>query len=249
MSLDAAARLAAVVPWAAAILLVISLVVLVRRHRAARDRRLRLFAHATAQGWDYDAVDRSGLAHRWTGAPFCRGVDQRAGPVITGSAGGRRFTAFDYEHDVLVPDGTGGRRTTTTWRFRVTAVDLPAVLPSLEVRPERGATRLQTAVTGDSIDLESDAFNRRFRVRSGDRRTATAVLHPKTMESLLRSPHTGTLRVEGAHVIVYDAGSHTPETIAADLSAATAFVDGIPPFIWRERGYDPSRGTARWGSS
>ena len=222
------------VPVVAVIVLIAVGVLGVRRYRADRDRRLGLFAFATQRGWDYHGVDPGGLVHRWSVRPFGTGEARRAAQVVTGTWSGHAFVSFDYTYSTEVPR-TDGTPDTVTMRFRITAIPMPAALPPLEVTRESAASRVQPALGVDDIDLESEAFNRRFRVRCLDRKAASDVLHPRTMEALLRLDRPGTLRVAGSDLLAVDRGQHTPATVLRDLEALAVVVDGVPGFVWPGR--------------
>ena len=221
------------VPVVGVLALVGVAVIGLRRYRADRDRRLGLFAFATQQGWDYRGLDDTGLATRWRLRPFGIGDDRRAAQVVEGVSGGRTFVAFDYAYTADLPR-TDGTPEKVTVRYRVTVVPLPGWLPALEISREDALSRVRSALV-DDIDLESDAFNRRFRVRCADRKVATDVLNPRTMEALMRIDPPGSIRVDGADLLAAERGRHTPATVRRDLAALNALVDGIPGFVWGPR--------------
>ena len=131
---------------------------------AASKRRERLFAAAAMRGWTFTR-EAPELVHRWSGQPFGRGDNRRARDVLSGTWRGHDFVAFAYSYETSSTDSKGDR-TTTTHTFGVLAWSLPAWLPTLEVRPENILHRAAGAVgLGSDIELESEDFNRAFRVR------------------------------------------------------------------------------------
>ena len=230
---DSGLLLLRLVPLLGVVALVAVAVVGVRRYRADRDRRLGLFAFATQHGWDYRGIDDTGLAMRWSVRPFGIGYDRRAAQVVSGATGGRSFVAFDYTYTADLPrtDGTPDK---VTVRHRITVLPLPGPLPAMEITREDALSRVRSALV-DDLDLESDAFNRRFRVQCADRKVATDVLHPRTMEALLRIDRPGSICVAGADLLAVDKGPHTASTVLRDLAALTAVADGIPGFVWGPR--------------
>ena len=202
-----------------------------------RKRRERLMQFCVARGWTYVAEDPS-LTGRWSGQPFSAGDRRRARNVITGVECGRPFTAFDYSYETQSTDSKG-QTSSSTHRFAVYAVHLPAYLPSLEVVPEDAFSRLTGAVgLRSDIDLESEDFNRKFRVKAADRKFATDVLSPRTMEYLLSAP-AAAWRIQGTDMVRWEPGRMDPADIVVATSILDRVADGIPTFVWKDHGYHP----------
>jgi hypothetical protein len=222
-------------------LVALVVVVLVGVFVLERKRRERLMQFAVMRGWEYVGKD-PGLVHLFTGDPFGEGDDREARNVLTGQESGRPFTAFDYSYETRSTDSKG-HTTTTTHRFGICAVPLPAPLGTVEVVPENVLTRMAGAVgVLSDIDLESEGFNRRFRVRAGDRKLACDVLTPRTMEYLL-SVAPEAWRMEGGHVVSWHPGRLDAAEVVRTCAVLDRVLDGIPSFVWRDAGlasgYDP----------
>ena len=200
------------------------------------------------KGWAFVPHDNS-YANRWQGYPFEQGRNRQARAVISGSYGNggpdRRFVAFDYS---FVTDDANNRRSgvnsSTTHNFAVCALQLPTYFPALKVTPENVLTRLGNAITGNDIELESEDFNRRFKVTCPDVKFACDVLPPRTMEALLaRKPLS--FRVQGQDLLCWESGQTTVVKLLERLSTLTTFVDGIPAFVWKDYGPDVGVESAR----
>ena len=70
-------------------------------------------------------------------------------------------------------------------RYTCVIAPVPSGWPYLSVVPERTASRLRSTFALPDIETESEEFNRRFEVRSTDRRFALALLDPRMMRWLL----------------------------------------------------------------
>ena len=232
------------------LLLVVALVAVVAalRWRANQERVQKLARFCLAKGWGFIARDDE-LTTRWRCPPFLEGRDRQARDVVTGTVGhpARRFVAFDYSYVTDNSDGRG-HRSSTKHRYAICALTASAYFPRLEVTPATVLTRIGNALTGDDIELESEAFNRRFRVRCPDPRFASDVLTPRTMQALLsRTPLH--LRFEGTELLCWEAGVSTPVALLERLSTLERFVVGIPEFVWHDYGVtnsgtEPSAGGA-----
>jgi len=98
-----------------------------------------------------------------------------------GSRAGVDLTVVDYW---FAP--TGAAEYDDHERYTCVLSPAPSSWPDLSVVPERIASRLRSALALPDIRTESGEFNRRFEVRSGDRRFAIAFLDARMMAWLLQ---------------------------------------------------------------
>ncbi len=153
-----------------------------RRRDRARTEELRSLA-STLGWWFEPALDSSYPA----ASAFVRGRDRGLFNTLH-----HEFQVGDHACRVrcgdfrfIVPTGRSSARIV----FSYVTVESPYPrTPSLLVRREDALDKLAEVFGGDDIDLESDAFSRRFRVRCEDRRFAWDFLHPKMMELLMHGP-------------------------------------------------------------
>lgn len=199
-------------------------------YRTKRRREL-LHGFALGNGWTHVARDDS-WTRRFEGRPFGAGDHRRAANVLQGSFRGRPMVAFDYSYQTHSSNGNGGS-TTTTHRYAVCAVRLPCAVPRLELLPEGVLGRVGTALGLQDLELESEDFNRRYRVQSDAPRFASDALPPRTMQALLARPALH-LRLQGADALCWETGQHSPAELLARLDALCALLDGIPSFVWSD---------------
>ena len=199
-------------------------------HRQAQ-RRARHLDFAHERGWTYDARDPS-LVRCFRGEPFGRGSRRQATNVLRGTYDGREAVVFDYRFVTQAHDGQ--QPVQQTHRFTVVALRLPVALPRLELTAGTPLTRLADAIAGPDLELESEDFNRRYRVRADDRRLAYEVLHPRAVEQLLAAP-TLNLRLDGADALLWERGTTSLEDVPARLSVLARLVDGVPSYVWTDR--------------
>lgn len=229
--------LAPLLPWLFGLGVV---AVLAAGYLLERKRRDHLMRYALMRGWQY-AGENPHLVSRWDGTPFGKGDRRRARNVLTGQEAGRPFTAFDYSYQTHSTDSKG-RRTTTTHRFAVCAAPLPAALGTVEVVPEDLFTRVASAVgLMADIELESEDFNRSFRVRATDPKLASDVLSPRTMHYLL-SARPNAWRLEGGHILSWRSGRLDPAEVVRTCAVLDRVIDGIPTFVWKDAGVPTSEG-------
>jgi hypothetical protein len=204
----------------------------------AKKRREAFAAFAAQQGFSYQPVNGA-LTSQWAGTPFQTGDHRHALNVLTGAFQGRQIVAFDYSYQTHTTNGKGQRQT-QTHKFGVVVMQLPGVLPRLEVTHEGifgGA--VANALGFADIRFESEQFNRAFRVKADDERFGHAVIHPQMMEMLLARGEIGW-RFEGNSLIGWDSGPHTPVEVMNRLQLLQLVTDNVPPYVWRDyAGIDP----------
>ena len=194
-----------------------------RRHRALLAR------WACLEGWTYTARDDSWV-DTWRGYPFGRGILSRAQSVMTGTFGPHRTLAFEYSYR-----DSGAKRYPFLRRYAVHALALPARLPWTHLSAERTRDRAAALVGGQDIELESDEFNRAYRVRSDDRRFASDLLNPRTMELLLRCGGPD-VRIGAGYIVLVNHGPVDPTSVYGALTVLAAMLENLPDFVWSDRG-------------
>jgi hypothetical protein len=220
-------------PWAVALFVALPLLIVAVIAAALRKEHKRLGALralAADRGWTF-ARDNPTLTRRWRQPPFGMGCERRAHNVLTGRWQQRPCVAFDYSFKTKSHD----QKSASHHQFAVTAVALPAALPALSVTRESFFGRLETALGRQDIELESEDFNRRYRVNADDPRFAYAVLTPRTMDTLLQGDPVA-FRIEGSDIVSWYEGSLAVNEIDARLGMLAAVVDGIQPYVWTEFG-------------
>lgn len=201
--------------------------------KAAKERREALAALASQRGWQWVARDDS-WTERFGGEPFGEGSDRKAHNVLTGTYEGLPMVAFDYSYETYSTDSKGNRQT-TVHRYSVCVLRMPAWLPTVELTPENLLTRFAGKLGLGDVELESEDFNRRFRVSASDPKFAYDVLHPRTMEALLARPAVG-LRIGGEDAVCWEDGTHSLVELDQRLETLHALVAGIPSYVWKDRG-------------
>lgn len=189
-----------------------------RRHKA---RAVRLRAFAAEAGWRYTEKDKSLIPIRYVGTPFRIGNERMARHVLSGTHRDREVTGFEYSY----------RKGTSTHRFTVVTLPLPAWGPTLELGRERLAHR----VRGRDLQLESDEFNTAFRIDTSDDRFAYDVLHPRMMEFLLADGRTQELpvRFERRDLLTWCGGPIDPDRLAGMADYLCDVLDHVPAHAWR----------------
>ncbi|MFD6093498.1 hypothetical protein ACFWGN_15375 [Oerskovia sp. NPDC060338] len=203
--------------------------------RAGKARRRMFEAWAARHGLGYADLDRD-LAKRWKGTPFGAGHARKATEVLAGQYAGRPALSFTYVWTV------GGGKSETTHTAHVVVLFLPVALPTLELTPEGFGTRVAKAFGGQDIQLESEDFNRAWRIEASDLRFAHQVLHPRLMHRLLEPDFARrNVRIEGDAILGWTGGRTVLDNVLPLMSRLAVVADAIPDHVWLDRGAVPPR--------
>jgi hypothetical protein len=193
---------------------------------SARNRKA-LTAFAERLGLTYEPHDNEGLAKRfrWLEA-MSPGRSARAYDVLHGVYKGRAVRCFQFRYTVQ-----NGKNQSTHTRG-VVLVGIPGPLPKLTIEPEHIGHKLASAVGFEDINFESDAFSRRFWVRSEDRRFAYDVVHPRMMEFLMTKGLT-RWELKGEVLCLWKPSGFRLDEREAAMDRAVAFADLVPEHVWQ----------------
>jgi hypothetical protein len=204
-------------------------------HKAAKRRREELGALAASMGWSFDPSSDTRHDEEYAHFEIFRnGHGRRAYNTLRGAmeVGGRtcEAKAGDFEYKTTSSDGKN--TTTHTHHFSYLIVHLPFVeLPELLIRREHIFDKIAGAFGFDDIDFESEAFSRRFHVKSPDKRFAYDVITPRMMEFLL-AEQPPMLDIERGRCCVADGSSYwKPEAFRANMEMLRRFLDLWPEHL------------------
>jgi hypothetical protein len=184
-------------------------------HQQQLRRRNELTALANQLGWTFDAKHESAHDERYPQfSVFQQGHSRYAYNTLRGQldAGERAWPVQMGDYHYQVTTNNGKSSSTRTYVFSYLIMHLPyGSTPSLAIRREGMFDKLAGAFGFNDIDFESDEFSRRFHVKSGDKRFAYDVIHPRMMEFLLESDPP-VIEIDGGTCCLNDRGATwTPE--------------------------------------
>jgi hypothetical protein len=194
-----------VIWWVLGGIAAVLLVVMFFRATAAEDRKTVSW-WAARNGFRYTQGTPGLLAHL-PGDPFDRGASRDVHDVLSGPIADRPglIVQFSWFRVASGPDGLHSGICVAA------ALELPAPVPELLVRKESGL--------GRDLQLESEEFNRAFRVEGTHDRFSYDVLNPRAMEWLLANQGY-SFRLGGNTLAVWRDG---PLTGAMELGALRDF--------------------------
>ena len=209
---------------------------------------LGLAAYEGAVAWRHrDEAARFALSHGWEhlprtaaystrfeGYPFDRGGRAYQTDVLRGSYGGARCATFTH---VVAQESVDSRGKTSETRqtYQVTLAELDVDLPRVDIVPESLAGRVAQAFGGVDIEVESHAFNERWRVVAKDVRYGHDVVDPRMIARLLEHDVEGlSIRIDGGAVMVWSVGREGVRTLARRLNVVTGIARRIPAHVVRE---------------
>lgn len=172
-------------------------------------------------------------AHQFSGHPFGEGFARRAEYVVHGRFRDREIVAFEYIFKT--ERGSGDDRETETHHYMVVSIGLPAARPMLQVSRENVGWKLLGSVGFKDLQLESEEFNKRFRIKTDNNKFAYDVLHPRTMQWMM-DDHRFTaqpFRFERANILTWHQSTMQVDMIDDYLNFLCDIVDSVPSFVWR----------------
>lgn len=213
-----------------AFLAAVGVIWLATDHWRGRAHGRELLEFAQQHGWTYAAADAS-YAGRLRGYPFSQGRERRHRDVLSGDYSGVHCTTLT--HQCVDKDNDGN--TTGILNYQATFAEIPVRLPTIDILPEGAFDKVALAIGGDDVNVEHAGFNRSYRVRTTDPRTAHAVLHPRFVEKLVHTDlHGHALRIDNGLVILWSEGRSGVEDLAARLAVVASAVRLLPTHLVRE---------------
>ena len=195
----------------------------------ANKRRQAAFAAWAAQhGYTYAVSDERYRDMPW-GAPFGMGFGRAALDVLTSSGTGRPVVCFTYRYKT---ETSNGKTTSTqTHLFSVYSARLQRPLPTLHVSHEGVFGTIARAVGFHDIEFESEQFNKKFKVKSDDRKFASDVINAQMMQFLLDSNAPG-FSIVGADIVLVHGGRLKLETVEPTVGYLESVLSHVPDFVW-----------------
>jgi hypothetical protein len=219
-----------------AVFIIVAAAAVIGGYLYQRKRREELSALARELGLRFDyRKDRSHDKEYRCFEVFRRGSSRAAYNTLSGNAEVRGVPCRVKMGDFTYTVSSG--KNSTTYRFSYLILYLPvAGVPELLIRPEGLFDKLSGFFGFSDIEFESAEFNRRFHVRSPDKRFAYDVITPRMMEFLLGSPSV-TVDIEAGRCCITD-GTKTwsPAVFRQRLAWVGRFIELWPRHVVESRG-------------
>ncbi len=168
----------------------------------------------------------SGSDFRWqpfSRLPMLKGGPKRVAWAATGSVDGH--DVFAIEHMYVVSTG----QVTAVITHTAVACRCPSFWPSIELKPETVFHRLADRLGGSDVELESERFNRRWRVKTGDPDLALAILTPDAQSMLAEAPKVETWSIGDGWICVVRRATIKPDDLAGFLRRPVDLLALVPP--------------------
>ena len=211
--------------------------------KAAQARRDALAALANELGFRFDPSNDADHDDEYAQFEiFRRGHSRSAYNTLTGDidpagpdAGLAPLPVKMGDFTYKVTSSNGKTTTTHTYHLSYAILHLPyANVPNLLIRPEGMFDKLAGVLGFDDIDFESAEFSRRFHVKSGDKKFAYDVCHPRMMEFLMNAKPP-TIDIEHGRCCLFSGGKRwEPAEFRQALSWANAFFEQWPDHVAKQ---------------
>ena len=213
---------------AAAVCVVIAVVLIpwVLRQRGEES----LASVAARNGLGHSAVDPFGST-RVAFPLFRKGDGRQAQNVVwRDRPDGLATRAFDFSYFVEREDDFGRVRRVHTY-FSCVMAQVDGAWPAVSITREGLVERALDLVGLGDIELESDEFNRRFALRSLDRRFAVTLVDARMIDFLLSTEARFAFFVKGRWVLLVS-DPVRPPMVPALMRVAEAFVENVPRVVY-----------------
>ena len=212
--------------FAAFVVILIVFAIYAWRQEQKRREALRLWCHK--YGWKLAGHSIMGWDHDYPGiSVFSRGHSKSGDNIITGHFRNHRITLLDYQFTT----GSGKNRTTHHRGVTIMESDFPTI--PLQIRREHAMDKLGAFLGAGDIEFESAEFNRKFFVKSSDRKWAYDVVHTGTMEYLLSAPKY-SIEYGFGEIAIYRQGKCNPEHYEQQVEMAWQLLQLIPEYLVKE---------------
>lgn len=202
------------------------------RSPAERKRRDALAALATELGWEFKPSENVTLDEEYMRFEIFRfGESHYAYNTLSGqiSIDGRIYNAKMGD---FVFYANAGSKSATTSRFSYLILHLPFKnVSNLLIRREGIVDRISQGAGINDIDFESVKFNKRYFIKSPDKKFAYDVIDPRMMEFLMaeKSP---TVEIAYSLCCLSDGRRKwSPKKFKATLNWAERFFDNFPDHV------------------
>jgi len=148
--------------------------------------------------------------------------------IARGQVEGREVVAI--QHSYTIHTGQSAQQIVHV----CVACPCPAHWPMVELRGEHVFHRIASALGSSDIELESEAFNKRWRISSESEEQAILVLTPEVQEMLTGAPAgeawsigRGWVRLSGRNLV-------KPRYLYAGLRRPGRLLEGVPPELFAD---------------
>lgn len=155
--------------------------------------------------------------------PALKGGPKRVSWVATGAV--EKRDVFAIEHKYVVSTG----QVTAVITHTAVACRCPAFWPSIELKPETIFHRLADRLGASDLELESERFNRRWRVATDDPDLALAILTPEAQSMLETAPRPETWHIGNGWIRVVRRSAIKPEELPAYVRRPVDLLALVPP--------------------
>lgn len=161
--------------------------------------------------------------------PLDGGKDLEAGLAFVGGFRGHWAT-------VLMVDNVGGPRGSESLAtFQIIGLPFNDDMPRVHLVPRDSVEAGREMIGGQRIDFESAAFNAAWRVRGEDAKRVHDIVHPRTIERLLRPDASGVpVIIDGGAIWTWRAEPVYGEEFERILAVLHDVATEIPPFVYQD---------------
>ena len=161
---------------------------------------------------------------------FTRGDGRGVENVMSGVWHGTEVRQFDYWYYEESSNGKGGR-SRTYYRFNCVIAPIEASCSRLTIDHENLFTRLADALSFHDIEFEDEGFNKKYNVKSPDKKFANDFVDARMMQWLLRHGDGYAFEVNGSELLCAHKRLRPTELIPL-LGTVQEFREQVPRVVF-----------------
>ena len=193
-----------------------------------RHRRIARQVHevAAARGWSVEKRMKD-WETGWAISPLSNLKNVTVSPGALGAHGSVLVGVAYLEGDSAIASAE-----LKTFASRMAIAEIGVALPSMTLVSQGLREEILKLLGGRDLDVESEDFNKAWRVKTDDPRGAHGVLSPRVIEYLIGAPQKGVaIQLDGTRIVMWDDGTNASIDLGARARIIEGLVDRMPGFL------------------
>ncbi len=216
--------------WIPVVVAVVGLIIILIGRRIQNAASVRVFAelaeYAEGHGWMLLAPPR------WVGESRTFPMDSESGFDATAAWAGDYRGHWGTSLLVTTESGLKGNEAPTT--FQVIGFPFNDDMPRLQVIPRDAVQKARDMRGSKPIAFEAAEFNARWSVRGEDAKRVHDILHPRTLERLLKSDVDAPVVIDAGAIWSWRATPVTGADFERAMDVLVDVAEGIPAFLYAD---------------
>ncbi len=193
-----------------------------RHRRIAR----QIYELASVRGWSVEKRMRD-WETGWVTAPLANLKNVTVSPGALGASGSVLVGVAYLEGDSAVASAE-----VRTFSTRLAIAEIGETLPSMTLVSQGLKEEFLKLLGGGDLTVESEDFNRAWRVKTDDDRGAHGAFTPRVIEYLIGAAQRGVaIQFDGSRIVMWDDGTNAKTDLGARVQFLEGLIERLPRFL------------------